>query len=113
LPKLFPGSNVCVVETDCCTFPRQRCPGNNPLYDTPPTSSEPWKALGFNMPSDHFYRPQYNSWPPGAFPTYDLWIKVNGDLDCDGISSEFGLQGKIVDRGPQRVGIIYNVNDTE
>jgi hypothetical protein len=114
LPKLFPGSNAIAWEnTNCCTYPNQRCPANPVIYDQPPSLSVPWKALGFSIPMEHYYRPQYNSWTPGSWPTYDMWIKVFGDLDCDNITSEFGLQGKIVDQAPQRVGIMYTVNELE
>lgn len=81
LPKQFPGDCTEVLEPECCPQPGMRCAGNSSVFEL-----EPWKSIGFNMPTQHLYRPSFRACPDA---TVNVWAEARGDLDCDGIESKF------------------------
>lgn len=88
LPRQFPGSSGCAHEGICCTYADGYCPASPSVYqwDSPST---PWKALGFNIPSKHLFRPVVFAFPD---PRRDFWAYVNGDQDCDGTYAHFEMR---------------------
>jgi Tfp pilus assembly protein PilE len=110
-PKQFPGGGGSVVsEPPCCNHPDARCVANDPTYqiDAP---DHPWVALNFNIPMPHIYRPWFYAMGPTLQAAK---VQLYGDVDCDGIQSEFGFTGDVggQDNMPRRSGW-YSINETE
>ncbi len=106
LTRQFPLSAA--QEGDCCTAPAQRCPGNTAVYSTDAS----WKALSFNIPSPHLYRPRFTS--TGVGSTSAFTGTANGDLDCDGTSSTFERRGSIGVAGEvTSTGALYIILEIE
>jgi prepilin-type N-terminal cleavage/methylation domain-containing protein len=106
LDKQFPGSCGVAFEGNCCNFPDQRCPGSNAVYLT-----DPWLALGFNIPDKHLYVPIFWGCPD---PKRNMWAEVWGDLDCDGVTSKFIRKANVLGNGDvQGYATPAVINETE
>jgi prepilin-type N-terminal cleavage/methylation domain-containing protein len=91
LDKQFPGSCGVAIESDCCNYPDQHCPGSDIVY-----TLDPWKALNYNIADRHLYRPIFWGCPD---PKKNLWAEAWGDLDCDGIQARFIRKANVLPNG--------------
>ena len=64
-------------------------PGGSEIWSTSVT----WTALNFAIPDPYNYRPQYVS--SGTGTEAEFTARAWGDLDCDGLRSEFARRGNI------------------
>jgi prepilin-type N-terminal cleavage/methylation domain-containing protein len=88
-PKQFPGpAGDWVSTTECGCMTGSRCPGNNAAW-----SSAVWVALNFSLPDPHNYMPGYTGAATGSSATFVAYAK--GDLNCNGVLSEFSRTGAI------------------
>lgn len=74
--------------TPCCTQDfdnRRRCAVQNSDWDTPA-----WRDLDFAMDEDFLYQYSYTPTKNGFVAT------AVGDLDCDGTTIEYKLEGRVV-----------------
>ena len=107
LDRQFPFEPATSFGPDCCTFPDQRCPGNQAHF-----LDQPWKSLNFNIADKHLYQPQYIGGIPD--PKKDLWLQVQGDLDCDTIHSTFIRMAHVLPNGDvQGYATPAIINETE
>jgi prepilin-type N-terminal cleavage/methylation domain-containing protein len=106
LDRQFPGDCAATIETDCCTYPDQHCPGSDAVY-----TGEPWKSLGYNMADKHLYRPVFWACPD---PHHNMWAEAWGDLDCDGTFAKFIRKANVLPNGDvQGYATPAIVNETE
>jgi prepilin-type N-terminal cleavage/methylation domain-containing protein len=93
LDKQFPGAAAAFANggsTECGCSTGQRCTGGDTVWSTDPV----WLALNFSLPDAHNYLPGYSGNGTGTSASFTAYAK--GDLDCDGILSEFTRQGAII-----------------
>jgi prepilin-type N-terminal cleavage/methylation domain-containing protein len=86
LPRQFPDTTT--KEKDCCLYPTLRCDPGAPQYQR-----VEWRALGFTITTQHYFRPDLYS--AGTDQAATFTIEVYGDLDCDGIWSTYSRAGAI------------------
>ncbi|HXU83873.1 MAG TPA: prepilin-type N-terminal cleavage/methylation domain-containing protein [Polyangia bacterium] len=107
LDRQFPYDDNTDWGPDCCSFPDQHCPGNMPHF-----SGSPWKQLNFNIADKHLYQPQYFGGFPD--PKKNLWLQVQGNLDCDPIPSTFIRMANVLPNGDvQGYATPAIINETE
>ena len=66
-------------------------------------------ALGFSLPDPFLYKPKYTSAGTGAASTFTA--ETTGDLDCNGVTSNFKRVGAIDANGDvsgSRAAIVTN-----
>jgi prepilin-type N-terminal cleavage/methylation domain-containing protein len=95
LPKMFPSPDAKWERgaVDCCTMPGQRCPGGSTVWNSDPV----WKALKFALADPHSYVPGYTGADTGTSAKFVAG--AYGNLDCDGVVSEFTRNGFITSTG--------------
>jgi prepilin-type N-terminal cleavage/methylation domain-containing protein len=86
--KQFPASVANVPGLDCACQANGKCPGGGTEWQN--TS---WVALGFSLPDPFLYKPKYTSAGTGAASTFTA--EATGDLDCNGVTSNFKRVGAI------------------
>ncbi len=92
----LPASAPLTPATSCCAGPGHRCAPEATQWDTPA-----WQAIDFGMFEPHYFRYELVS------DRESLRVIARGDLDCDGIESEFSLgghieNGNLVNDGPRQ-----------
>jgi prepilin-type N-terminal cleavage/methylation domain-containing protein len=89
LPKQFPGpSGIWAQAAECGCSTGQRCAGNSSAWAT-----AVWSALNFSLPDAHNYMPGYSGTGTGTASQFTAYAK--GDLNCNGVLSEFVRSGGI------------------
>lgn len=86
--RRFPEAVNNVLSTNCECQTSRVCPGGGPEWTHPS-----WVKLGFALPDAFHYTPRFESAGSGMSATFSA-ITV-GDLDCNGVQSEFKLTGAI------------------
>ncbi len=105
LERQFPTNTV--MESNCCGFPNDRCPGSAPQYQR-----DEWEALSFTIAVPHLYRPDFFSAGIGTASTFT--VQVHGDLDCDTVWSLFLKKGGVsADNSVESMGATHSLNDFE
>ncbi|MCA9672495.1 MAG: hypothetical protein KC503_43170 [Myxococcales bacterium] len=107
LPKQFPrGQTGWTPKQICCKQPGGKCPADRKVW-----RKDPWRALNFEISEAHRYQYRYRASGSGKKSTFV--IEARGDLDCDGVFSNYKLQGDIDPQiGVRSVGPII-VNEIE
>jgi len=89
--KQFPSLGaVATLEAaqECGCLPSNKCPGGSVTWQKPE-----WVALQFSIPDPHMYMPHYTSANTGRAATFTA--EATGDLDCNGVVSDFKRLGGI------------------
>jgi hypothetical protein len=95
LAKQFPG-DVGLWENNgvrCCNSPGARCPGGSTIW----SSDLVWLGLKFSIPDAHNYIPGYTS--SGTGTSAKFTASALGDMNCNGIDSEFRRDGHVTPTG--------------
>ena len=95
LAKAFPGPSATWANggADCGCATGARCPGGDSVWGTDAV----WLALNFSLPDPHNYLPGYSGNATGSSATFTAYAK--GDLNCNGVHSEFSRLGQINSNG--------------
>ncbi len=94
MTKEFPGPSAGWASTqECGCLPGGRCPGNNSIWSNDPV----WQALNFALADPHHYMPGYSGSGTGKDAKFTAYTK--GDLDCNGVLSEFFREGGLNSQG--------------
>lgn len=85
----FPtGSSSMLPEQPCCTYPHHKCPET--------TTTDPvWQAIDFQIREPGYFQYHYEGTADSFTAT------ATGDLDCDGVSITYKLDGRIVGGNPE------------
>jgi type IV pilus assembly protein PilA len=95
LTKQFPSLGVAATreaDKECGCMDGGKCPGGAASY-----KGAEWVALQFSIPDPHMYRPAYTSAGTGKDATFTA--EATGDLDCNGVLSNFKRLGAIDGNG--------------
>lgn len=82
-------------------------------YPVDPTgwaNDTPWAALGFGIDTGHYY--QYWTKPDDGMPTTKFYASAFGDLDGDGIISNFSRIGTVIN-GEVQAAPVFVDNELE
>ena len=95
LTKAFPTGSATMQNgsSECGCAVGGRCPGGDGVWGSDPI----WQALNFALPDPNNYRPGYTGAGDGSNAQFTAYAR--GDLNCNGVYSEFYRQGKINDNG--------------
>ncbi len=99
-PKQFPGGGPSPVAAgwvpdgtdgtgECGCRTGGRCAANPTFWSSDPV----WAALNFALPDPHNYIPGYSAVNTGTTSAFTAYAK--GDLNCNGVKSEFSRQGGV------------------
>jgi type IV pilus assembly protein PilA len=88
LPKQFPATVANVPGLECACQATGKCPGGGAEWQ-----NASWVALSFSLPDPFLYKPKYTSAGINAASTFTA--EVTGDLDCNGVTSDFKRLGAI------------------
>jgi type IV pilus assembly protein PilA len=102
LPKGFPVARTGWVPASPCCAKGTRC-----QPDVAQWNASPWKELHFEMADPHFFQWRYES------DGRSFKAQARGDLDCDGIYSEYAIHGTLGPQGLARVRGPVIVNELE
>jgi type II secretory pathway pseudopilin PulG len=92
----FPtGSTPLVPDQPCCGGPNNHCPAVPDAY----AASAVWKALDFEIAEPTLFQYAYRGTADGQ----SFHAKAVGDLDCDGISITYELEGTVKNGVPMIV----------
>ncbi len=113
VPLQFPTQRTLSPAAGCCPASAtgagsEKCDPTdvaNANWATDPT----WQALGFAMKDPHYYTYAFMSGGASSF----YIATAQGDLDCDGVKSDFSLYGQIVDGEVQTAGDVLKANALE
>ena len=89
---------------ECGCLDTGKCPGGAVAWQAPE-----WVALQFSIPDPHLYMPRYTS--AGINNAATFTAEVTGDLDCNGVTSDFKRLGALDGNGDvsgSRAPIITN-----
>jgi type IV pilus assembly protein PilA len=89
---------------ECGCLATGKCPGGAAAWQQPE-----WIALQFSIPDPHLYMPHYTSTGIGNAATFTA--DATGDLDCNGVTSDFKRVGLVDGNGDvsgSRAPIITN-----
>jgi type IV pilus assembly protein PilA len=78
----FPASTKWTPAASCCGKPGDQCAPDAHAWDAPT-----WKALNFSISDSHYY--QYRVTTEGKGAQSRMTVEARGDLDCDGIFSDY------------------------
>ena len=95
LAKAFPGPTAAAwaFTSECGCMTGARCPGGSSVWGSDPV----WQALNFSLPDPHNYLPGYTGSGTGSNSQFTAFAK--GDLNCNGVLSQFSRQGAINTNG--------------
>ncbi|HVR61287.1 MAG TPA: prepilin-type N-terminal cleavage/methylation domain-containing protein [Polyangia bacterium] len=77
---------------ECGCLASGKCPGGAVAWRQPE-----WVALQFSIPDPHLYMPHYTSAGTGSAATFTA--ESSGDMDCNGVVSDFKRAGAIDGNG--------------
>lgn len=92
LPRGFPVARTGWVPRDPCCNQGTRC-----QPDPAQWRASPWRELHFQMDNPHYFQWRYES------DGHRFKAEARGDLDCDGVYSEYVLHGTLAPQGLVRV----------
>ena len=104
LPKQFPAPVATVPGLQCACQATGKCPGGGTEWQ-----NISWVNLSFSIPDPFLYKPQYTSAGINAASTFTA--EAIGDLDCNGVTSDFKRLGAIDANGDvsgSRAAIVTN-----
>lgn len=70
-----------------------------------------WQALGFSLEAPHHYQYEFTS--SGAGDQLTFTVRAIGDLDCDGVTSELSITGRVDEAGALGLSPIRRVGAGE
>ena len=95
IAKQFPSLGVAATleaAKECGCLDTGKCPGGAAAWQKPE-----WVGLQFSIPDPHLYMPHYTS--AGTNNTATFTAEVTGDLDCNGVTSDFKRLGGVDGNG--------------
>jgi prepilin-type N-terminal cleavage/methylation domain-containing protein len=108
-PLQFLGGSTALTPAVSCCASGGKCEPEASQWET-----TAWRALQFSVPDPHYYRYLYTG--PPIFTLMDFAVEVWGDLDCDGLPSNFLMYGFVdpaIADGPIGTGLIQRVDELE
>jgi type IV pilus assembly protein PilA len=105
--RQFPASVDNVPGSACGCQATGRCPGGGTEWQDPS-----WVGLSFSLPDPFVYKPRYSS--TGSGQTSTFVAEATGDVDCNGITSDFRRAGGVNAQGDVTGGVTpFIINELE